>query len=133
MIALVVLVGLQFQNSVFAIIASGTVKVPVNCVMVQAEDDVKRGTSYSYVMVKANAVYPTGSYSTDNFTKCRVRLYHPTVAGCPITDVTVLQEGSGYFQLKLYEGFYDLAKFDLYFSGNNVKYAAYVSYTYNSR
>jgi len=132
--ALFFLVLIHVDYSVFAgSIGSGQVKVGTNCVMKKAEDDLVRSTNYSYILVNVKSVYPVGAYDVDNFTRCRVCLYSSTSAYTPISDVYVLTEGTGYQQIALSEGKLSYSVLDLYFSGNNEKYGAYIDYAYSCK
>lgn len=108
---------------------SGTIKVPTGGVMVKAESGVTRTKDYSYARAVAKSVYPTGNYDTDNFTKCKTRLYK-NGSTTVISDTYTLTEGTAK-RLYIYEGYLSQAKFDLYFAGNNERLGAYIVYSFN--
>lgn len=130
-IALAVMV-LSFPLYASASSGTGTVQVPKNCIM-KSVGKITRTTKYGYVNVKANSVYPTGTYKKDNFTKCTTRLYHATSTGTAISDKYTLTEGGGYKKVYVYQGYLDQTTVNLCFGGNNPDYAAYVNYTYDGK
>lgn len=108
---------------------TGTVKVPLNQVMAKAETVTRTG-AYSFITVGALSVYPTKINAEDNYTKCVAQLYAPN-SNVNISDKIILTENSLYSQLPLCQGKLNYTTFDLCFSGNNPKYAAYVDYYFN--
>lgn len=84
-----------------------------------------------WVYIGVNSVYPTGSYSEDNYTKCLTRLYHNSEDNLPISDTYTITEGATDTKVYIKEGYLNLTYFDLCFAGNNPNYDAYVVYTYN--
>ncbi len=108
---------------------TGTVKVEKGCVMKLAKSNIHRSLDYSYVMVKANSVYPVLEGAVDDYVKCRTRIYSN---GAPISDVMVLTEGV-LRELPIYNGYLSNSYYDLYFSGNHKDLAAYIAYYYNGK
>ena len=108
---------------------SGTIRVPTGGVMVKAESGVIRTGEYSYARAVAKSVYPTGSYTTDNFTKCKTSLYKNGSA-TTISKTYTLTEGTAK-RLYINEGYLGQKKLDLYFSGNNDNLPAYIAYSFN--
>lgn len=122
----------SLQNfAAFASSGSGIVKVAKNQVMTQAKTGISRTKSFSFVYIGVNSVYPTGSYSEDNYTKCLTRLYHNSEDNLPISDTYTITEGATDTKVYIKEGYLNLTYFDLCFAGNNPNYDAYVVYTYN--
>ena len=108
---------------------TGTVRVEKNCIMTLAKSGIKRSVNYSYVMVKANSVYPVLNGVVDDYVKCRTKI---CAEGKDISDVMVLTEGV-LRELHIYEGSLSNNKYDLYFSGNHKDLAAYIAYYYNGK
>ena len=125
------MIVLMVSANVFASSGSGNVTVPVNCVSTLAVNGATRTTNYSYVSVKANSVTPIPPYSTDNFTKCKVRLFKHDSTGTCISNNYTLTEGANYTSVYLYEGYHSLSSFNINFAGNNPDYGAVVYYQYN--
>lgn len=122
------------MNSVysFASSGSGTVKVVKGSVMTQAKTGITRTGNYNYARVKATSIYPTGNYTTDNYTKCKVRLYHNTKNSTPISSTYTITEGS-WNDITINNGYLAQKKFDLCFAGNDPALDAYVVYAYNGK
>ena len=98
--------------------------------MFQAERGLSRSTAYSYVSVKAESVYPVGTYSNDNYKYCKTQIYHNTIGNTPISKKVQLMEGSDYKNVTISEGYLDQTLFDLCFSGNSPYYGAVIVYDY---
>ncbi len=116
-----------------AAIGTGSVRVPTGLQMVKAENDIDRSLFYSYISVSASAVYPTGNYTEDTYTRCKTRVYHYNSSTIALSDAMVLKEGNGYYNVYLYDNQLGYETIDLYFSGNHADYSAYVNYNYNTR
>lgn len=124
----------SLQNfMIFASSGSGTVKVTKYQAMVQAETGISRSTRYSYVDVTVNSVYPTGTYTEDNFTKCTACIYHHSLPNVMLSQIYTLEEGTGVNHLEIKQGYLNILYVDLYFAGNNPNYEAYVAYTYDGK
>ncbi|MGN0375921.1 MAG: hypothetical protein ACI4EN_10525 [Butyrivibrio sp.] len=115
---------------VFGSYGKGTVKVPKNQIMTQAETGITRTGDYGFASVMAKSVYPVTTNTTDNYTKCLTRLYHNTIGNTPISDVYTLTENTSLERIYIKEGYLGQTKIDLCFAGNNAKYAAYIDYYY---
>lgn len=119
-----------FSVNVFASDGSGQVQVPKSGYQVLAEQGITRTGAYSYARVRVEAVTPVMPYKTDNFSKCKARLFDCNNTLKAITDWYTLTEGSDYTKLDIYEGCMSKKKFNLNFKGNNNNYAAEVYYSY---
>ena len=75
---------------------SGTVTTGLNHNMMQAEVNRYRSCAYSYVDIKANAVYPAGTYAYDYYVYCQTRIYKSNTNAQPISDTTTIYEGQEY-------------------------------------
>ena len=128
-VTILVLLFLYSQTALAYDTGSGVINVGRNCAMKCAEQGISRTLNYSYVYVKANSVYPLSSGVTDDYTKCRTRIYYN---GHAISDTVVLTET---INRKVYinEGYLSSPSFNLYFSGNNPDLAAGISYSYDGR
>lgn len=132
MLSLMMLLVMVFSMSSFASSGSGIVRVAKNSVMTQAKTGISRSRGYTYALVTANSVYPVESYEQDTYKYCLTRLYHNTIGNKPISATYQIKEGATY-QIKFYEGYYNLTKFDLCFAGNSPDLEAYVVYTYDGK
>lgn len=129
-IVLTIMIIFNFGASVFASSGSGLVLVGEGGNMTQAQVGITRTGEVSYASISVNSVYPDGNYSEDTYTRCKARLYHHTKGNTPVSDKYTLTEGTGYTQIKFYEGYLNIRSFDLCFSGNNPLYGAYIAYSY---
>ena len=114
----------------FASSGSGTITVSSGSVYKTAVSGASRTGNYSYVHVRATSVYPTGTYTEDNYTKCKTRLYKNDSTSTAISDSYTLTEGALYTKVTIKEGYLSLTKFNLCFAGNNASYGAVINYTY---
>ncbi len=131
-IILTALVCIQAKDVIFASSSAvkGQIIVPKGCIMRLAESNVSRTLDYSYVYVKIDAVYPTGTYTEDTYKKCRVKLHNSNNLSQRISDVYTLIEGTGYHKVYINQGYLSITSFNMYFSGNNENYTAVVDYHY---
>ena len=135
-VATMFLLTMVFSLQKFATFASsdsGTVKMAKNQVMTQAETGISRTKRYGYAEIAVNSVYPTGTYTEDNYTKCQTCLYHYSLDNVQISDIYTLTEGDAAERVKIKDGYLNVTYFDLCFAGNNPNYDAYVTYTYNGK
>lgn len=133
-VATMFLLTMVFSLQNFATFAgSGTVRVGKNQVMMQAETGIPRTKRYGYAEIAVNSVYPTGTYTEDNYTKCKTCLYHYSLDNVQISDVYTLTEGATATTVYIKQGYLNVTYFDLCFAGNNPNYDAYVAYTYNGK
>lgn len=126
MCAIVMLCAMAMSLNVMASSGSGTVRVPTYSVYKSAVDNATRTGSYSYVTVRVDRVYPTGS-GTDNYSLCKTVLYNQNYM---MSDEVVATEGYS-FNLPIKEGYLNLKYFNLCFAGCNPELAAFVDYYYN--
>ncbi len=128
---LALLIVMTISMNSFASSGSGQVRVGMNSVYVTGASGVSRTRNYSYVSVKANSVYPTGTYSQDNFTKCKTRLYKNDSTSTSISNAVTLTEGSSYIPVTIKEGYLSLSKINICFAGNDPSYGAVIDFSYN--
>jgi hypothetical protein len=109
---------------------TGFVNTGYNQVMTQAEVNRTRTCAYDYVNIQAFAVYPYGTYSSDNYTYCRTRLYKYNTNAQPISAITTIYEGLGYYSVYIYEYYIELtSQYDICFaSPDNNRAVVYYGY-----
>ena len=109
---------------------TGFVNTGANQVMTQAEVNRTRTCAYDYVNIQAFAVYPYGTYSSDNYTYCRTRLYKYNTNAQPISYATDIYEGLGYYPVYIYENHIELtSQYDICFaSPDNNRAVVYYGY-----
>ncbi|MCM1288353.1 MAG: hypothetical protein NC240_08575 [Clostridium sp.] len=132
-IAILLMMVLMYSNYTMASSGSGSVTVDIGCTFRTGVSGVSRTTSYSYVQVKANSVYPTGTYKEDNFTKCKTALYKNDSTSTRISSIYTLTEGSGYTNVRINEGYLSLTKVNICFAGNDPSYSAVIDFSYNGK
>lgn len=113
---------------VFASSGDKTSYLPLDQVWTKSVNDASRSTDYSTVYFHVYTVYPTSG--TDNYTRCRFVLYHPTTSGLMISSISTYTEGNSYYK-SINEGYLSLTTFDIGVSGNNPDLNGYVSYYYS--
>lgn len=130
----IILIFIMMYSS-FAMASSGTgsVTVGTGSIYVTGAYGVTRTTNYDYVLVKANSVYPTGNYTTDNFTKCKTAIYKNDNTSTRISNVYTLTEGNGYREVKINNGYLFLSKVNVCFAGNNPEYGAVINFSYDGK
>ncbi|MGN0151905.1 MAG: hypothetical protein ACI39Q_05470 [Wujia sp.] len=132
-IAMMSMMLMMCTNYVMASTGNGSVTVGTGSVFITGASAVERTTNYDYVQVKANSVYPTGSYSSDNFTKCKTAIYRNDNTSTRISNVYTLTEGNGYSNVKINNGYLSLKKVNICFAGNDPDYGAVVAFSYNGK
>ena len=120
-----------FSVNVFASSGTGSCTVPKNGYQVLGKQGITRSQEYSYVKVRADAVTPVRPYKTDNFSKCKARLFNCNNTLLAVSDWYTLTEGSNYTNLSIYEGSLSQKKVNLNFKGNNNNYAAVIYFSYD--
>lgn len=103
-----------------------------NKVMTQATLGITRTMAYSYAQVQIDAVYPTGTYTIDKYSRANAKLFHHTTPNQPISNNYLISEGSGYQNVTINEGYLNLSSFDLCFAGNTNN-PVVVAYHYNGK
>lgn len=132
-VTLSLLIAMTFSMNVFASSGSSQVTVGTGSIYVTGVKGVTRTTDYNYVNVKANSVYPTGNYDTDNFTKCKTRIYKNDSTSTAISNSVTLTEGSGYSAVTIYNGYLSLSKVNICFAGNDPAYGAVIDFSYDGK
>lgn len=132
-LTIIVIVGCFISNNVSASSGSGHVTVPLNCVYVTGVTGVSRTTNYSYVEVGAYTIYPAETGVSDNYSKCRVRVYKNSNANALISGTTIVEENQGYYRVYLNQGYLSETPVRLCFAGNNASHAAEVDFYYDGK
>lgn len=111
-----------------------TVKIPALNDGEKKVEDTRSGDN-AYVSVNCHAVYPTGNYSEDNFSKMRVRIRCANTANNLqlMSSEYTLTEGQGSKNINIYNSMITKKKIYFCFYGNNENYNAYADVTYNAR
>lgn len=111
-----------------------TIKIPALNDGERKVEDTRSGNN-AYVSANCHAVYPTGNYSEDNFSKMRVRIRCANTANNlqAMSSEYVLTEGQGSKNISIYNSVITKKKIYFCFYGNSENYNAYADVTYNAR
>ena len=92
-----------------------------------------RSGKNAFVSVNCYAVYPIGSYESDNFTKMRVRIRNANLT--KISSEVILDEGAGAQSIELYDSLISETPQNIYFCfyGNSANYDAKADVGYDAR
>lgn len=97
-------------------------------------EDMRSGDN-SYVTVNCHAVYPTGQYTEDNFTKMRVKIRCANSENHlqGMSNEVILEEGTGPQNIDIFDSMQAKRKIYFCFYGNSENYSAKADVTYNAR
>lgn len=115
---------------VFAAYGNTSTYLPYEQVWMQSVVDLYRTGDYSHVFLHVYSVYPM--FGTDNYTKCKFALYHPTTPNLRISSISTYTEGNDYTK-NINEGYLSLSYVDICVSGNKPDKDGYVYYYYWGR
>lgn len=108
-----------------------TVQVGTGSTFVTGVSNASRTGNYNYIYVNIQSVYPL--QGTDNFTKCKVRVYKRDWTGAAFSNEYTLTEGYGNQTISLYNGGLSCLQFDIRFAGNNPDYGAKILFNYDGK
>lgn len=97
-------------------------------------EDARSGNN-AYVTVNCHAVYPTGQYVEDNFTKMRVKIRCANNENHlqEMSNEVILQEGTGSQDIEILNSMQAKKKIYFCFYGNSENYSAKADVTYNAK
>lgn len=109
---------------------NGLIKVKKGCEYKLAKSNIKRTGKYSYVNVKADAVFPVEEGKVDDYTHCRTYLKKDGKIISKSKAAIILDEGK-LKKVEIKQGCLALKSVDLYFAGNQPDLDARIAYYYN--
>lgn len=111
-----------------------TIKIPALNAGERKVEDTRSG-DHAYVVANCHAVYPTGNYSEDNYSRMRVRIRCANTANNlqSMSSEYTLTEGQGSKSISIYNSMLPKKKIYFCFYGNSENCNAYADVTYNAK